>query len=363
MARRERESSWLWPLLAILPLCLGQACSRPTSEPAARPYETPFTVEKVARQYEPYGYVAHALGSVDGKAYTNSIEAFDISYEKGFRLFEVDLVLLGDGSVLAAHDKVEERYGVSKHFSETLPEEVGKLWGKYTPLSGRELLALVEDHPDIYMILDTKGAGREPHVQIAKRLVEVGLREYPLALERLIPHLIDQEHLDTLRALYPFNDYMLALYRAKRLGDDEVPEFLRRNGIRAVMMWWDKRYSPEFVESVRAVGSVPFVHSLTRRQKGELLRFRGQQVGAYTNGLYLDPRTLDPRWAGEVLPDGNYRAASPPPKSAEEVARARAKKRERRLAAAAADRERLAKQKASQREGKQRPPQKDGNGS
>jgi glycerophosphoryl diester phosphodiesterase len=302
--RPEGVHRWLLLSLGIASALGGQlACSQGGEQ--GRAYETPFTQAKIDHDYEPNGYVAHALGSVDGKAYTNSLEAFELSYAKGYRIYEVDLVQLLDGSVLAAHDNLEERYGLSKAFSATRADEVGKLRGRYTPLFGADLLRLVSSHPDIYMILDTKGKGVDPHVEIAQRLVDVGRKEYPTALERLIPHLINQEHLDRLRAIYPFNDYMLALYRAK-MADRDVPGFLRRNGIRAVMMWWDQRYTSELVEAVNAAGAVAFVHSLTRRQRAELVGFRSQGIGAYTNGLYLHPKTAEPVWGKEVLPNGGY---------------------------------------------------------
>lgn len=91
---------------------------------------------------DPYSYVAHALGSIDGQLYTNSKEAFERNYAAGFRLFEVDLVQLKDGTVLAAHDRFEKRYGLQRSFAETTKNDLaGKLYlDKYTPMMGRELL-------------------------------------------------------------------------------------------------------------------------------------------------------------------------------------------------------------------------------
>lgn len=40
--------------------------------------------------------VAHALGENGDKSYTNSYEAFIANYEKGQRLFEVDLQMTSD---------------------------------------------------------------------------------------------------------------------------------------------------------------------------------------------------------------------------------------------------------------------------
>jgi hypothetical protein len=57
----------------------------------------PLQPATVAEQFDPYGFVAHAFGAVDGHTYTNSLEAFQRNYARGFRVFEVDHVLLATG--------------------------------------------------------------------------------------------------------------------------------------------------------------------------------------------------------------------------------------------------------------------------
>ncbi|NQY05457.1 MAG: sulfatase-like hydrolase/transferase [Flavobacteriaceae bacterium] len=49
-------------------------------------------------------YIAHAGGQIQGENYTNSKEALDDSYNKGFRLFELDIIQTSDGAFVAAHD-------------------------------------------------------------------------------------------------------------------------------------------------------------------------------------------------------------------------------------------------------------------
>lgn len=49
-------------------------------------------------------FIAHSGGEIDGITYTNSLEALNYSYDKGFRYFELDLVEDVYGNVLAAHD-------------------------------------------------------------------------------------------------------------------------------------------------------------------------------------------------------------------------------------------------------------------
>ena len=179
-----------------------------------------FTLTNLKKNYNPYGYVAHALGSIEGRIITNSKEAFESSYKKGFRIFEVDLVLLKDGTVLAAHDQMEKRmYNLNKVFSETTVDELsGKsCFGKYTILTGQELLHLVSKFKDAYLITDTKAIpflASWSHVDIVRRLTDIAKRQFPSVLDRIIPHIAGQKDLSELRKIYPFKNYMVALYRS-----------------------------------------------------------------------------------------------------------------------------------------------------
>ena len=48
--------------------------------------------------------VAHAMGGIDGRLYTNTREAFLQNYSRGFRVFELDLAMTTDSALVLAHD-------------------------------------------------------------------------------------------------------------------------------------------------------------------------------------------------------------------------------------------------------------------
>ncbi|KAA6326527.1 hypothetical protein EZS27_024377 [termite gut metagenome] len=48
--------------------------------------------------------IAHAGGIMDGKTYTNSIEAVDLAIKNNYRFIELDLLILEDKKIVAAHD-------------------------------------------------------------------------------------------------------------------------------------------------------------------------------------------------------------------------------------------------------------------
>lgn len=265
---------------------------------------TVFTASNLNNSYEPYGYVAHAFGSVDGETYANSLEAFELSYEKGFRIFEVDMVLLKDGTVFCAHDGYEKRYGLDKRFRQTSYDELaGKLYlGKYTPLNGSQLLDLLDEYKDIRIIADTK----YEHIKIIEALVAEAEQKCTSILDRLIPHISGPYELSSMHKIHQFRDYMLALYRLSEWdpgrawypfcippSNEQIARFVKECGIRAVMMrhegtniWLDRSYTPELQELLSSVGAVTYVHSLSSPEA--INYFKELGVGVYSNGYYPD---------------------------------------------------------------------------
>ena len=71
--------------------------------------------------------IAHAGGGIDGEIYTNSKKALINALDKGFRMIELDLYQMNDGSVVCAHD-----YQMVQKYEQTLmalPEAI-EIWEK-----------------------------------------------------------------------------------------------------------------------------------------------------------------------------------------------------------------------------------------
>jgi hypothetical protein len=250
------------------------------------------------QRYNPYGYVAHALGEIDGHGYTNSLEAFKSSYAKGFRVFEADFLLLGDRTILAAHDRTESWFGLTKPFRETTREDMAgrKIVGKYTPLDGVAVIELMRRYRDMYLILDVKCCSVEIVTRMIARAAD------PQVQRRLLPHIEGQADLDGIRRYYPLQNYVVALYRTQWAGhfdDPAVLSFVRRNRAPAVMMWWhtrdpnkslarnaaeNRRYTTTFATSLQQAGAVVYVHSLDDTKAMKEFERRG--VGVYSNGPF-----------------------------------------------------------------------------
>lgn len=276
-------------------------------------------------QYNPYGYMAHAMGPTPPTAedpprsfgYSNSREAFEYNLQRGFRVFESDWVRLADGTVLSAHDGTEDRYGLPPgvKFSEATRAQLSGRYTvgggsgtpqQFTPLFAEDVVALVEAYPDVNIVLDTKA----DHVAIVRRFVQLTAGRSDL-MDRIMPHVSDQENLDQLRALYPMRNYVMALYRTQafnRYDDDTVVDFVRRNRVPAVMMWYgtwnptlslrdnmrqQRRFTATFDDRLRASGAVTYVHSLD--ETADVQRFAARGTGVYSNGPF-------PPFTTEVAP-------------------------------------------------------------
>jgi glycerophosphoryl diester phosphodiesterase len=291
--------------------------ARPTTVDIGHTRALPLRPGTVAGRFNPYGFVAHAMGSVGRHTYTNSLEAFRRNYRRGFRVFETDVVRLADGTALLAHTGLEASYGLHKPFKRATWANLRghKYLGRYTILRSQDLVTLLRRHPDAYAILDSKYA----ELQIYKRFLHQA-RERSVR-ERILPNVVDQAMLNAMRTLYPLQNYVLALYRTQyhnRYDDPAVVGFARRNRAPAVAMWWrtrnlalslhanhlqDRRYRASFVRALKAAGAVAYVHSIDA--PADARRFWHLRVGLYSNEPFppleeTAPQLLAPRFGSGV---------------------------------------------------------------
>jgi hypothetical protein len=122
----------------------------------------PYIVPKISEYYEEYKddsnrYIAHAGGMIDGNFYTNSLEALDESYDKGFKFFELDIQKSSDGKYVAAHDWQEwAQITDCKNSTPVTHQEFlkHKIYGKYTPLDMDRINAWFNNHKDAVLVTD-----------------------------------------------------------------------------------------------------------------------------------------------------------------------------------------------------------------
>lgn len=180
--------------------------------------------------------IAHAGGGIDGHNYTNSLDAFLYNYEQGYRVFEFDFDLAEDGLQFASHDENRWRqYANADEDAEYSHENVScsLLLEQYEALGFRDVLDLMAQHPDVYVITDTKYTDEATFKYQLSQLVWYAQKTDPSVLDRLIVQIYHEEMLNWAMDVYPFRSVLLTLYKHPRT-PEEVYEFCRRSGVRCI---------------------------------------------------------------------------------------------------------------------------------
>ena len=102
-------------------------------------------------------FIAHAGGMIEGYKYTNSLESLKNSYNKGFKLIELDLIKTSDNFIVAAHDwkfwkKVTNYKGKIPPTYEDFMNH--KIYGRFTPLDMNSINNFFEKHHDAILVTD-----------------------------------------------------------------------------------------------------------------------------------------------------------------------------------------------------------------
>lgn len=129
----------------------------------------PYIVPRISADYESYKtdtsrFIAHAGGIIDGHIYTNSIEALNENYNKGFRLFELDIRKTSDGKFVAVHHWPEwhKMVGSTQNKAVSHQEFLSKqILDTYTPLDIDRINDWFRKHEDAILITDKVNEPRE----------------------------------------------------------------------------------------------------------------------------------------------------------------------------------------------------------
>lgn len=236
--------------------------------------------------------VSHALGRVDGYAYTNSLEAFESNYEKGHRTFEVDLYLTQDEKVVLAHDWNYNAKVQKQAWTEQMPpteEEFknAKIYNDFTPLTYTDLLRLMNTHTDVWIITDTKYTDKElMEIQfhyMVDTAVSLGMEA---VLDRIIIQIYNEEMYSVVNTIYPFRSYIFTLY--KRWKDDiadfkKICRWCKDEGVNTITIPV-KLYSTDIRLIAEEYGVDLYVHTENNVLKAKELLKNGVQ-GIYTDSL------------------------------------------------------------------------------
>ena len=271
--------------------------SVPVSAPAppAEP-EQPAEKEKPAGERTAWEILAdarlitHGMGEVDGITTLNCLEGFQAQYGQGVRVFEVDLRLTADQQVVLRHDwRAGWQSGISEISIPTMKEFLSRpILRKYTPLSFRDLLLLMEEYPDICVITDTKFTDAEVvTLQFRSMLRDAEELGLSYLFDRMIIQVYDQLMFRVVDSVRHFDYYIYTLYTdgfARTEADfREKADFCAENGIMGITMW-DYWWREDYASIAREKGLKVFAHTVNDPEAARSL-LDGGVSGIYTDSL------------------------------------------------------------------------------
>lgn len=220
--------------------------------------------------------ITHALGAAGGVNYLNSKESFLSYYQMGSRLFEVDLVKTSDDVWVCRHSwhsSLGQWEGEEKKVLSCEEFLSAPLYGKYTPMTLEDLILLLADYPDAFVMLDAKQYSirnyqrtLEDYAEYREIAANVGEEQ---VLGQFIPQIYNEAMFPGTALLYKFPTYIYSLwqeYSLEELGD--IAAFCRKKGIPAAtinMAWWSERVQEIFDRE----GILLYIYTVNEEEKAK----------------------------------------------------------------------------------------------
>lgn len=287
--------------------------SRPEPEPETEPEPEPpkEPVQKAPPAGAPTGreileahrVVAHALGPSEDWQGRNCVEGFEKAYENGTRVFEADIIFTADGELVLRHDwgaSIGEGDKPGDVLTLEEYESFNPILGKYTAMTFRDLLELMDRYQDIVVVTDTKHTDPEVvSVQFTKLRNDAEESGLLYLFDRIYIQLYNRRMYDALERIDHFPHYILTLYAS---GFNNTMEqfqdyalFCNENGIEGITMWnyW---WRPEYKEVLEMFELLSWVHTVDDEKEARSLLEQGV-TGVYTNSL------TEPQLAPESEPE------------------------------------------------------------
>lgn len=239
----------------------GQMSAKKTTEPEETS-EPVFAVQpdknaKLEENWDTtYRVMAHALGGIEDYDYTNCREAFMANYAAGTRLFETDFEITSDGKICLTHtweDFCEKLTNQDYAVLSADEFKTSKIHGKYTPLLFSDLLQLMEEYPDFYVIIDSKRFDIEGTRTIYDLMLEEINAVNPNLIHRFIPQAYTPEIYDTLDQEYDFEKIIFTLYHYYVDSDGEkIYQFVKSRKVPVVVMHMDNEWAEKVITDIHA---------------------------------------------------------------------------------------------------------------
>ena len=157
--------------------------------------------------------IMHAGGAINSRTYTNSFEALNQNYQKGFLFFELDFDLTTDNIPVCIHgweQSVLFEGGIEGTAYKFRDFVIAKRKDSLTSLTMYSLMDWLKKHPKSYIITDVKS----DNIKVLKIISKL----YPKMRSRFIPQIYSFNQYKPVR-LMGYNNIILTLYRSSYSDD------------------------------------------------------------------------------------------------------------------------------------------------
>jgi glycerophosphoryl diester phosphodiesterase len=223
--------------------------------------------------------IAHAGGGFNGQNYSNSLEALELNYNKGFRYFEIDFSWTSDQQLVCLHDwgkRFKKTFGFkTKHaLSYEKFQYLLNNTNKLHPCTLETLEIWLLEHPDVTIITDVKYNNIKAIAKIIK--------QYPNLLNRLIPQFYQPKEYAILKDM-GFKQLIWILYQFEgKLSS--VVGYVNNMDLLAISMRASQA-KKKFAKQLIVNGENIFVYTINNQKALEKLVKKHQVSGIYTDFL------------------------------------------------------------------------------
>ncbi len=191
----------------------------------------PVFADETEKHCQPEKIVAHGGGAYLGYETTNSVEALKHSIQSGYKMIELDMDLSKDRRIIMIHDwdrTAVHYFGRNFNKKITLNKFLKlSIHGQFEVLTFDKLADILDKHPEVRIITDTKGDNLELLSEIAE--------SYPGLVDRIVPQIYDYEQWSKVKEL-GFQDIILTLYAMANPNSEELLSFARDKNLYALTM-------------------------------------------------------------------------------------------------------------------------------
>jgi glycerophosphoryl diester phosphodiesterase len=227
--------------------------------------------------------IAHAGGAIHNQTYTNSLEALNSNYEKGFRFFEIDFSWTSDGELVAIHDwdvSFQDMFYLEEIFTIPTRDQFLALKGRtgLTQLSFENVLRWAHDKQDVFIVTDIKESNIEALIKATN--------DFSDSLLYFIPQVYSYEEYEQASVL-GFKNIILTLYKMK-INPNELIFFAKKENPFAITMHWEVARAG-MAYYLNKIGIIVYAHTVNDHDK--LIDLSAVGVfGIYTD--FISPRQM-----------------------------------------------------------------------